>query len=78
LLVFEGHDRETQIDEHVERTEKGGQIDRVTDQRGVADGTFLHLHMRQHVSDVVSPVQVERTANRDPAISPRLRHGAAL
>jgi hypothetical protein len=78
LLVFKGHDRETSIDKHIERSEKSGQIDRVSDQGGTADDSLLHVRIGQHVSQIVSPVQIERTANRDPAIGTRLRHGAAF
>ena len=56
LLVFEGYDPETAIDEHVERSEESGQIDRTTDQRGAADRSFCHLHMGQHISEVVGPI----------------------
>ncbi len=69
-----------QIDEHMERSEEGRQIDRLAEQRGRLDFPFSHLHVNHHLADIVGPVQVERTTNRNPAAGDEIEawHGLQM
>jgi len=74
LMVFAIHDGEVQINERIDHAEKGGEIDRMTEQRRRLDISFSHLQVNHHRFEVVGPFHVERTTQRNAAPGTRVRH----